>query len=387
LAGKQLKNNYSMKHTKNFLFGILAVTAMMFFTACEENNVQPTNDYGILPERFKVDIPNSISNEFKSGSLKSTEGDTINGNEIYAHLANFIAIGEGSAEIVESIIWAIKVYNIDNIIDLTYTSDDDYRVKHLAVVSDVDFQEQTWEYQLTITDVESEGAEDGGIGMQVFWNNSPIEGIALIKPYNLNREEDADAGDAMFKVKYSEVGMGDYDAYMIVEIADLPLPDANWDAFAVNNLKMFVGKKGNMVDVYGNSNHPNAQFFTDKTGFNWAFVASGLDSEDIGVAEVGLPPSILDTSSREIILKDYSVKNVLTEEINQWFLDAFGIRPHEEDLANYLKNADAPGYFNTGGFVQGGDSPGSEYDEIEARLESLSPYNPKEINDLVISFK
>ncbi len=86
-------------------------------------------------------------------------------------------------------------------------------------------------------------------------------------------------------------------------------------------------------------------------------------------------------------MKDYSVKNVLTDEINQWFLDVFGIRPHEEDLANYLLNTDAPGYFDTYGFVQGGTSPGVEYNELENRLDNLSPYNPNEVNNLVISFK
>ena len=377
-----------MKRTKNFLFGILAATAVMFFTSCEENNVKPQgDDYGILPERFKVDVPNSISNNVKSASFKSTEGDTLNGNDIYGSLAYFIAIGEGSADLVEAIMWHIKVYKIENVIELTYTSDEDSRVKHLSVISDVVFQDKSYEYQLTITDVESEGNNDGGIGMQVFWNNDPISGIALIKPYNLNREDDADAGDAMYSVEYSEEGMGDYEAYMIIQIADIPLPDANADQFAVDNLKMFVGKKGDLIDVYGNSNHPNAKFFTDDTGFNWAFVASGHEEKDIAVAEVGLPASTLDTPSREIILKDYSVKNVLTDQINEWFLEVLGIRPHEEDLANYLHNADAPGYFDTKGFIQGGTAPSAAYGELETRLEALTPYNPKEINDLTISFK
>jgi hypothetical protein len=374
-----------MKQTKDLFYSILAATAIMFFSACEENNVKPGNDdYGILPERFKVDIPNALTN---STSYKSTAADTLNGNEIYANLANFIAIGEGAGDLVQAIMWSIKVYKIENVIDLTYTSDEDYRVKHLAVLADVEFQDQTWEYELTITDLESEGNDDGGIGMQIFWNNSPIEGIALLKPYNINREDNGDATNAMFSIEYSEKGMGDYDAYMIVQISDFPLPSGDINRFAVDNLKMFVGKNGDIIDVYGNSNHPNAQFFTDNTGFNWAFVASGIESEDIAVAEVGLPPCTLDTPSREIILKDYSIKNVLTDEINEWFLDVFGIRPNEEDLATYLKNTEAPGFFNNGGFIQGGIAPSNAYNDLIIRLDNLSPYNPKNINDLELSFK
>jgi len=100
-----------------------------------------------------------------------------------------------------------------------------------------------------------------------------------------------------------------------------------------------------------------------------------------------LPPSGLDEDSRNVLLKDYSIKNVLTEEINAWFLDAFGFRPDSTDLAGYLQNADAPGYFAEHGFVQGGTSPGSEYDDLVEQIQELAPYNPKEVNELAIDFQ
>jgi hypothetical protein len=53
----------------------------------------------------------------------------------------------------------------------------------------------------------------------------------------------------------------------------------------------------------------------------------------------------------------------------------------------YLYNTDAPGFFAQGGFVTGGTSPAPEYDPLEMRLPSLSPYNPREIAMLSISFK
>jgi hypothetical protein len=151
-------------------------------------------------------------------------------------------------------------------------------------------------------------------------------------------------------------------------------------------MKMYVGKDGDRIDVFGNSDHPNAYFFTEKTGFNWAFVASGYDKKDIGVAEVGLPPSNLDENDREVLLGDYSIKNVLTEEITQWFIDEIGIRPDSSDLAVYLRNADAPGFFADHGFVQSGVSPGEEYDELVNQLSKLSPFNPKSVNELQIDF-
>lgn len=374
-----------MKQIRNFLHAALALVLLFALVSCEENNVDPlSSDAGILPENFKVDIPSSISNASFKSTLKSTEADTLNGNAIYENLTLFIAVGEEAAEIVQNIIWSMHRYKIKQVIDLTYTSDDDYRIKHLSVVEGGTYQGESYEYTLTITDVDSEGNDDGGVALKLYWNESPVEGIALLKPYNINREDDAELAEAIFSIEYSETGKYGYEAYMQIEIADIPLTEAIRDRFAIDNLKMFVGRKGDIIDVFGNSNHPNAQFFTEETGFNWAFVAAGNEKLNISVAEVSLPPCTLNSDNRDVILKDYSVKNVLTEQINQWFLDVWGVRPHEEDLANYLKNADAPGFFDEYGFIQGGIAPSTNYNELLDRLSELTPYNPSEINSLVI---
>lgn len=382
---------------RNLITGILAIFAALSLSSCENSLFdQKDKDYGILPENFKVDIPNSLSNNLKSASLKSTAADTLNGNHIYWYLNAYIAVGEGAADVVEAIMRHLAIYKIENVISLTYTSSDDNRVKNLDVVADVEFEGRQWEYQLTITDAESEGNADGGIGMQLFWNKSPIEGIAIFKPYNIDRRKNADATMTMASIEYSEAGSTGYDAYMIVEIAGLPLPNATSQPYAVETLKMFVGKKGDIIDVIGNSNHPNARFNTYDTetkGFNWAFVASGNESTDVAVAEVGLPLSSADISSRLAILEDNSIKKVMTREMTNYVVSAYaaiGITLQPDEIANYitpyLKNADAPGYFNAGGFVKGGVAPNDNYVELETRIGSLTPYNPVEISNLQIEF-
>ena len=135
------------------------------------------------------------------------------------------------------------------------------------------------------------------------------------------------------------------------------------------------------MDVYGNSSLPNAKFLTEKVGYNWAFVASGSDTEDIGVAEVGLPLSTVDAEGREILLEEYSMYNVLYNEV-------MTVWPHasEEILNEWLTNTEAPGYFNEDGFIQGGETPGDEFLSLVDRIMGLSPYNPKSIANLEISF-
>ena len=371
------KNQRVMKHLKNLLL-LSMIACTIGFQSCKKNDAVPEVEESIIPGNFMVDIPQSISdvNASKSGS------DTLNGNEIYQHLRTFIHVGESSAMIVNHIMFAIKVHKINKAMSLSYTSDDDGRAKNLVVLENADFDGKTWEYQLTITDVLSESNADGGKGIQVFWNQNPVEGIAIMKPYNTDRTENAVIPDAIFRIDYSEAGQYGYDAHMIVSIANLPLANPLVDPYSMKTLKMFAGKSGDVVDVFGNSDHPNAKFFTDSTGFNWAFVASGNQTTNIGVAEVGLPSRSLDETSRTVLLKDYSIKNVFTDEINRAWP---GI--DSATVAGYLHNTEAPGYFDTNGFIQGGTSPGSQYDPLETIMNKLSPYNPKDISNLTISFK
>ena len=383
--------NHKVIHlsASKLLVGIWMVLVVMLFSSCEEQAPNPQDQaQSILPERFKIDIPESLSNSDsrKNGSFKNAENDTLQGNEIYEFLRVFIAIAEGASDITEAIIFSIAAHDIQNVKELNYVSDEDGRIKHLKVNSGVSYDGRDWEYQLTISDLESEGNADGGIGMQVFWNTAPVEGIAILKPLNINFNDGEDNGEALFSVEYSEKAMGDYEAHMIVKITDLPVENAEDAQFACDAIQLFVGKKGDVVDVYGNSNHPNAKFFTDESGFNWAFVASGLQNKDIAVAEVALPPSTLNSTSREVILKEYSLKNVFTNQINIWFVENYGFKPDSTDLAGLLKNADAPGYFNNERFIQGGTAPSDEYGEIENRLNALTPYNPKDISELIIEF-
>jgi hypothetical protein len=325
-----------MKTMKNIFVSVLFSTILLM-QGCDENLDNNQNGTGILPERFKVDIPSSISNDqiLKSAGLKSagnSQSDTLVGNEIYAHLNFFISVGEGSAELVEDIILAIALYDIDEAMSLSFTSDDDNRVKNLVVFENSEYSDRTWQYELTITDAESESDADGGKALQVFWNTDPISGIAILRPYHIDRQNEIEWLDTKFRVEYSEAGTDAYESYMMVEIAGLPMPDARIDMYALNSMKMYAGKAGDRVDVFGNSDHPNAQFFTERTGFSWSFVASGFNDQNIAVAEVGLPPSALDESTREVLLKEYSIKNVLTEEINEWFYDSFGIHPDSTEL-------------------------------------------------------
>jgi len=353
-------------------------TLSILFVGCTKDKDPINGD--IVPEKFKVDIPNSISNS----ANKASKDGVLNGNDIYGHLTTFIAVGEGAADIVQEIIWAIRLYDLDQAMSFSYESDDDGRTKHVVIVENSEFEGTVWEYQLTTTD------EDGGKALQVFWNNNPIKGIAILNPYNIDRttvnewsqEEQWTDENTMYRVDYSEDEL-DYEARMIVYISGLVMPDPEIadNRFAMESMKMFVGKNGDIVDVYGNSNHPNASFFDENTvGFNWAFAASADESVDRAVAEVGLPPSNIDASDRLTLLETYSIHNVFYNELIE-------LGFNEDDILDFIVNTEAPGYFNGEGFVAAGDAPSESYQAAESSMMNLTPYNPILISNLSIQFK
>ncbi len=368
----------------SFYSFVVFLMGLLFFTACENtfDNGPGLDENTILPEQLSVDIPPALTQDVSA--LKSAPVvDTLKGREIYGHLRFFIHSGDHAGRIVKHIIYAIRRYNIDQVKTVTYESEDDGRIKNLVVVEGPEFDGRTWEYGLTITDAESEGEPDGGKAMQIFWNHrNPKEGITLIKPYNLDRTLEREMAKAMFRIDYSGAGELGYDHHMIVSIADMPAIDPLLAPFAMDGMKMFVGQKGDKVDVFGNSSHPNAKFLTEKVGYNWAFVASASREDDVAVVELGLPLSTVDTESREVLLVENSIYNVLYNEVKT-------IWPHASDeiLNAWLTNTEAPGFFNTHGFIQGGEAPGPEYLPLVDRIADLAPYNPKTIANLEINFK
>lgn len=367
---------------KNKYYLLMFAAFAMLFMQCESDGdmEQTSSDF---PTTFSVDIPSSIS---RTATIKSGLDDEYSGREIYEHLNNFIHLGESAAKFVEDVMKGISTHELDKPAELNFTSKDDGRTKHISVVDRVDYDGTTWPHQLTISDVENHTNDDGGKALQVFWNTNPISGIAILKPENWEVNTEDPKGSAIFKVEYSEAGTYGYDVHMIVSITNWE--DDHSDRFHMNVLKMFVGKTRDVVDVYGNSIHPDAYLFLEEPkGFCWAFVASGNENSNIGVAEVGLPPHNLDDNSRSILLEHYSVENVFTEQIMEWAFQTFGVYPDEETIAEYLINTEAPAFFNSNGFVQGGETPSADYEDLVNNIQLLTPYNPKTIDELIISFK
>lgn len=351
------------------LFKVLFLSSLMCaFISCNDTSELDESQELQLPTSFSIDIPSSISNnDFELGGRVSEEG-VIKGEDIYRAVPGFIKIGETSAEIIDLALVLGSVLQSSNVRAFTIEDSEDGRAKHFEINEDVVRNGVNYQFEMTAIDV-----ADDELALQLLWNNSPVEGIGVLRPYYLNRSE-TENPNAFVRINYSEDDPI-YDATMTVSVVGLEMENIN----DPDNIKMFVGRVGDTVDVIGNSNHPNAVIIDDtfSGGRNYAFVGRGNESENIGVIELSLPPSSVQIAD---VLELYSVYNVLEEEI------AAVANLDQSTIDNVLSEAGAPAYFNESGFIASGDTFIDGFSSDFISFEGIQPFVPVEVRDLEVSF-
>ncbi|MGK7396537.1 MAG: hypothetical protein ACNS62_18300 [Candidatus Cyclobacteriaceae bacterium M3_2C_046] len=356
---------------------LLLIPFLLFCQSCQEDEEV---NVSILPESLIIDIPDAISESTTNGRIKENE---IEGGLIYANLRLFVKVGEKSAELVDDFIKAIGSHKIDQPMEISFISDDDQREKFLKVVENATAQGTNWDYGLNLFD-----QENNDLAFQLYWNTNPVKGVAIMKIFDIDRTHDASLQDVMYKIEYSEAEAG-YEKQMVVSITNAPENAA--DPGYLDKMKMFVGKKGDVLEIFGNSNHPQLVLVdTEYTGGrNYAYVAKADIKLNIGVAEVGLPPSDIDYNNN--LLSDYSIYNVFKKDIENAF--NITINPDgwaDQAIKNMFKNTEAPGYFvQPEGFKSCADEiPNQEgFTQDFINLSLLKPYVPKDVKNMVIEFE
>ncbi len=349
---------------------ITMLFSLLFIVSCSnDDEIKSSVD---VPSKFTVDIPTPISSN--TGTLSGrTSGDgdgVIEGDEIYESLRHFIYLGEQSAEILELTLVVGAILESQNIRSYTFVGDDDNREKRIDISESVTRGGISYQYEMTMVDTENEDQ-----ALQLLWNTNPVSGVAILRPYNIDRTDDEADENAFLRIDYTE-DHADYDAAMTISISGVE-PVENGD---IDNLKMFAGKKGDIVEVMGNSNHPNVTIIDDSFtgGRNYAFVGRGDESTDLGVVKLALPPSSTDTDD---VLETFSVKAVLEAEIEAVAnLD-------QQTIDAILAEALSPAYFNNTGFITSGsdNKPASFSDEF-VDLSGMNPFVPNDIKNLTIGF-
>ncbi|SMD32031.1 hypothetical protein SAMN04488029_0369 [Reichenbachiella faecimaris] len=348
----------------------LLILSTIFFLACSDekdqlDDLQSTE----LPDSFTVDIPSTLSNPAGLSAGRVKESQELSASDIYGGLRGFIYVGENAADALEEIIKVAAVAQVAGLSEFTIESEDDGVSKTFNFNQDVTYASVTYDNEMRITD------EDGDLALQVVWNTDPVSGTAILNPYYLDHTEGEDLIDTFYRLDYSESADGNTQE-MTVSISGIPLDEG------LNNLKMTVIKTGDIVEVFGNSNHPNLTIISEELvqDRNYAFRARADESNDIAVAEVALPPSSVETAD---VMEDYSIYTVLDAEIK-----SAGVTDQDE-IDAYLANAVPPAYFDDViGFLGAGEEvPANDGFTSEfIDLSDLAPYVPHDIANMTVGF-
>ncbi|MGL1887216.1 MAG: hypothetical protein OCD76_11950 [Reichenbachiella sp.] len=326
-----------------------------------------------IPEAFTVDIPDELSTSERNSSTRVLEDATISGEDIYHGVRGFIKLGEGSAEILEEIMKVAVIASAVDADEFTYVSEDDFREKTFLFTENVNHAGVEYEFEMLVTD------EDGSSAIQVFWSLNPMQGKAVLSPYNLDRIGNEEVPDALFQIDYEE-NLDKSVQQMTVHIVGLAEEDE------INNMKMKVIKTGDIVEVFGNANLPNFEIvgFLDKADRNYAFRARADETTNIAVAEVALPLSSVTTND---MMEEYSVYNVFDRAI-EIQLEKLEVDISQATIDAWLANTQPPGYFNeVDGFLGAGNMPeGKGFTAEFSDLSDLSAYAPKDVADMKLSF-
>jgi hypothetical protein len=360
---------------KNLSIPAFLFTGVILFYSCKKNDPAPsTADNNIVPKQFSIPLPSSLASASASnGRIEGTytaENDTVYGQNFYGLLRGYIWFGAFSAATVEGIMKAIGDYKLSQATNISFISNDDHRIKNLIVIETATFESVMYKYKLTIKD-----SLTHKIGLQIFWNTSPVSGVAILKPYDLNKTTAAKDSSVVYRVDYTEVASDKYDKTMLVQASGVATTGGD-----LNTIKMFVGSKGDVLSVYGNSNHPNVADLS-LGGINFAFRAKANKTHNVSSAEVALPPNTL--IGITTLYTDYSFKNVFIAAVKKVYPTI-----SSNDIAKYIKNAEAPAFFKSGGFVSAGTSPtadGTLFDDVKD-LSGLEPYVPNDIKNLSVEF-
>lgn len=348
------------KITVTLLFSLL-------FISCKNEKEVNAN---IIPANFYLDINSALS--FQHNPL-ITSAIEKPGSEYYKEVASIINQAETSSKIVSDAIKNLRIHNLYQASTFTYISMEDGRRKDIEVRENIYKENRTWPYELTLKD------QDGSTALQFYWSSTPLRGFAIFNPTNHNRSNLNYPSSAMFRVDYSEK-KSTFEKTMEISIAGLSVLPS--DTFGISSMKLFVGKNGELLNIYGNTNHPEFTLSPQSSqhGRNYSFTAKGNITLNIGTVKVGLPPSL--QNSNTTIMTDYSLYNVLHSE-----LYTAGISDQNK-RNSVLNEAKSPGFFTNDGFIKVELPPvNAGFDETMINLNDLTPYVPMEISNLKVDFK
>ena len=353
----------------NRLLIILVLIAGILGSSCSKKKKGD-----IVPDDMDIDLSDAISvpDLEKKGFIY--EDTIVSGRDLYQKLRTLIFYGDHAGTIMNQYLSILDQYEITGPTIFSFINDQDGKTKNVVVTDHADFFNETWDYFMFVTD----GFEGGALAL--YWNMNPRKAIAIFRPKALNSNS-IFLRNAWVWIEYNESDPF-FDRTTLIQITGMDTTSANY----MSKLKMFIGKKGDIAHIYGNSIHPTAYLVDPEhtDGRSWSFKAKNNMKLDIAVAKCALPTTKMTLDEMPTIWSTYAMDEVLRAEIEAVYTEA---TPAQVDF--YVKNAIGLAYFvGPAGFVSNNmdvpEDPGFTNDILN--LTGLEPWTPLDVYNMIISF-
>ncbi|MEA1896804.1 MAG: hypothetical protein U9N53_03985 [Bacteroidota bacterium] len=328
----------------------------------------------IVPDDMNINLSDAISipDLEKKGFI--FEDTIVSGRDLYQKLRTLIYYGDNAGTILNSYLSILDQYEITGPTIFSFINDQDGRTKNVVVTDHADFFNETWDYFMFVTDGFDEGA------LALYWNVNPRKAIAIFRPKALNLNSTF-LRNAWVWIEYNESDQF-FDRTTLIQITGMDTTSVNY----MSKLKLFIGQKGDVAHIYGNTIHPTAYLVDPEhtDGRSWAFKAKNNIKLDIAVAKCALPTTIMTLDEMPVIWTTYTMDEVLRAEIEAVYTEA---TPAQVDF--YVNNAIGLAYFiGPAGFVSNNldvpEDPGFTNDFLN--LTGLEPWTPIDVYNMIISF-
>ena len=354
------------------------------------------NSNVVLDEGIFFELPNCLV------SHKIKNSDTVNLDSIRKYptdtaLINILRsiMGEVSdfTDNLSSSLFSLQIGNggFEYGIDLTnseknsYYSSDDSKAKQSTVLQGGDFEGESYDFTLTISDNSERKNEQ--IALKAYYDTirgTSDRGCVIFKPtaYNQVRYPNDIYKSTVCRIDYNFTKDVFYND---IKITSLPARNGDNNVFYVKNLHLYISCSDNIYSIYGNAYLPNLWF--DKisnAGYNLCFVITADYTNDKAVVYTSIVKSNFQQTNCRSIIEQYAAGNILENMFPIWK------KLSEKNNVDFYP-FDNPSFLNTDGYKGSGDVSATDFVSIISDANLLLNNNfklsPAEVSVMTINFE
>ncbi len=371
-----------------------------YFTSCSDDmddvNSLNHNVNVVLDEGIFFELPDCLMSHTKRFSVDTINLDTVriypNDTAVVNIITSLLSEVSDFTSTLSTSLFSLQVGSggLSDGIDFTaseknsYYSSDDSKAKQSLVLSDVYFEDELYDFSLTISDNSDSKMEQ--IALKAYYDTlrgSSDKGCIIFRPSAYNQVR---YPNELYKSTVCRIGYNFMKDVFVNDIRITSLAPKNKDnnVFYVKNLHLYISCSENIYSIYGNAYMPNLWF--DKlsnAGYNLCFVVTSDYYSDKAVVYSSLVKSSSTEKNCRTLMDGFSAGLVLESMFPYW--------KKMLDSENEFYSFENPFYINSDGYKGSGDGAATDFVSLisDANLLLSNEFNmsPAEVSVMTISFE